>query len=195
MSETWNDGASERRLERLRERYGDVAVRERRTEVPVAQWEREGFSDDYVGSAYAWVVRPAADAPPLTPSMPTDAAPDGDRVLLVMARGRDAWGVPGGGVEGDETLERAAVREVREETGVACSLGEPVSVWRNEWVRGDGAVRAYSVHACFDARYEGGTVGIQSGELNGAAWFRRRPARLDDRLDDGIEARAAAFFG
>jgi len=32
--------------------------------------------------------------------------------------GQDFWGTPGGGVEDDETLERAALRELVEETGL-----------------------------------------------------------------------------
>ncbi|MCY4386084.1 MAG: NUDIX domain-containing protein [Desulfurellaceae bacterium] len=44
-----------------------------------------------------------------------------NRLLLVRRasrRGRGNWQVPGGFVEPDETIERAVVREVREESGV-----------------------------------------------------------------------------
>ena len=47
---------------------------------------------------------------------------DGKVKILLAARrtrrGDLAWGLAKGGIEPDETLERAAVREVREETGI-----------------------------------------------------------------------------
>ncbi len=70
-------------------------------------------------------------------------APD-DRVLLfrwshelLRSPRRRVWITPGGGIEGDETHEQAAIRELREETGMELPLGPCVWVrrhvfpWRN----------------------------------------------------------------
>lgn len=55
---------------------------------------------------------------------------DGDRVLLAKLRHPDAgtWTLPGGGVEFDETVEQAVVREIREETGYEAQAGALLGV-------------------------------------------------------------------
>lgn len=47
--------------------------------------------------------------------------------------GDDYWATPGGGLEQDETFEQAAIRELREETGIRIeTVGEPVAHRRFE---------------------------------------------------------------
>jgi 8-oxo-dGTP pyrophosphatase MutT (NUDIX family) len=65
-------------------------------------------------------------------------APD-DRVLLfkwthelLRSPSGSVWITPGGGLEGDETYEQAAMRELREETGITVPLG--ACVWTRRHV-------------------------------------------------------------
>ena len=48
----------------------------------------------------------------------------GDRVAVIHRPRYDDWTFPKGKLAADETLETAALREVEEETGLVCELGE-----------------------------------------------------------------------
>ncbi len=84
-------------------------------------------------------------------------------------RGDLAWGLPKGLVEPDETPEEAAVREVREETGleveVEASLGDIRYFYIWEGVR----VRK-TVHF-FLMRATGGDVSQHDHEMEDVQWF------------------------
>jgi 8-oxo-dGTP pyrophosphatase MutT (NUDIX family) len=189
----------ERRRERLLEEYGreDVELVETRWESPPEEFEEYvGVSrEGYIGGGYCWVTRTAEQLAALTESMPEEAAPDDGerRALLILGRADNGWGVPGGGQEDDETFEEAAVREVREETGVDCEITD---LFRVEHVErhctdpNDDRVN-HMLYVFFDADYTGGEIRIQPGELHGAAWFGEAP----ERLHPATEQRAAEWFG
>jgi len=181
MSETHvNREAVERRLARLDDEYG---VDYREDEQVVVDPERfpaeiDLSRDGYDGSSYVWTVRPPADAAPLTPSMPDEAGNDRDRVLLVLGRGGDRWGLPGGGREGEETFETGAVREVREETGIETRITDLFGVRYERRTAAGFDETLHTLRVVFEGRYQGGHVAIQPGELDGAAWLAERPRRV-----------------
>lgn len=81
------------------------------------------------------------------------------RVLLVQ-RGRPPgaglWAIPGGRQRLGETLQQAAEREIREESGIAIRAGEPI--YTTEHIERDaaGAVRYHYVIVDLAAEYLGG---------------------------------------
>jgi 8-oxo-dGTP diphosphatase len=101
-----------------------------------------------------------------------------ERILLALWNEcpAPAWTLPGGGVEQDETPERAAVREAREETGYDIELlrllGEDAfTVPPSE--RTGGARRPLrSIRLVFEARVVGGTLTDEvGGTTDRAAWI------------------------
>jgi len=165
------------RLARLDAEYGLDYREEETVDVDPERFPQEIrlSRDGYDGSSYVWVVRTPKDAGPLTESMPADAGNDRDRVLMILGRGGDRWGIPGGGREGEETFEEAAHREVTEETGIDCRITDLFGV-RYERRSADGFEEVlHTLRVVFEGRYEDGHIAIQPGELDGAAWLAERP--------------------
>ena len=83
---------------------------------------------------------------------------------------KDTWSVPGGSIELGERLFEAAIREVREETGVLIEP-EPIfqtvdAIYRDR----DGRIQYHYLIVYVLARYVGGTVRAAS-DASDAGWF------------------------
>ncbi len=59
-----------------------------------------------------------------------------DEILVVHRPAYDDWSFPKGKLEGDESDEAAALREVEEETGLRCRLGHELPTSRYRDARG-----------------------------------------------------------
>src|SRR5262245_61640588 len=79
-----------------------------------------------------------------------------DRILLVRRRYapmQGSWALPGGFLEIGETPDEAAVREAREETGLAVKLAELLGSFRGGGPRGGGVL-----FLCYRALVTGGRL-------------------------------------
>lgn len=92
------------------------------------------------------------------------------RSLLMVLQGRPdeepSWAVPGGSIEPDETPVQAAIREVKEETGLEVRIVRPYAV-----VEGVKEYSTYRVHYLQMGVVGGGMeVGDPDGLIHRAAW-------------------------
>ncbi|WIY05820.1 NUDIX domain-containing protein [Amycolatopsis mongoliensis] len=127
---------------------------------------------------------------------------DEGRILMIRRTDNDLYSIPGGQLELGETLAEAAVREVREETGIECEVTGVIGLYsdpKHVIAYDDGEVRQeFSI--CFHATPIGGSLRISS-ESREVAWFDRNkmdtlnihPAiRL--RITHAINGNSEVFF-
>ena len=99
-------------------------------------------------------------------------SPDGIEVALAARRtrrGELAWGLPKGLVEPDETPEEAALREVREESGLESQLEDSLGEIRYFYVWEGTRVR--KLVRFFLMRATGGDVSLHDDEMEDVRWF------------------------
>jgi 8-oxo-dGTP pyrophosphatase MutT (NUDIX family) len=97
----------------------------------------------------------------------------GDEVAVIVPKklspeGRQVLALPKGHPDGDETPEAAALREVREETGVDAELVGPLGDVRYWYQR--GGRRVAKVVSFFLLRYAGGSLDDHDAEVEEARW-------------------------
>ena len=93
------------------------------------------------------------------------------RVLLVHRPSYDDWSFPKGKLEPGETIEEAALREVREETGLDCRIIRKLATSRYRYrTRKEGRRRPKAVHYFLMERVRG-EIQVPGEEVDRAEWF------------------------
>ncbi|MEW6212716.1 MAG: NUDIX hydrolase [Acidobacteriota bacterium] len=94
----------------------------------------------------------------------------GKRVLLVHRPRYLDWSFPKGGVKEGETTEEAALREVEEETGLACRILGKLEIARYHYRTGKGNLRPKAVHYFLMEALSGHIV-TDGVEVDEARWL------------------------
>lgn len=127
---------------------------------------------------------------------------DAGRVLMIQRGDNDLWAIPGGAQEVGETPTGAALREVREETGLDVEITGLVGIYsdpRHVIAYDDGEVRQeFSI--CLRGRPVGGELAASS-ESKQVHWIE--PAQLDEltihqsvklRIEHGLQRRSQPYL-
>jgi 8-oxo-dGTP pyrophosphatase MutT (NUDIX family) len=124
---------------------------------------------------------------------------EGQTIEVVLAslrtrRGDLAWGLAKGGIEDEESAEDAAVREVREETGLLAEIEASLGETRYFYVWEDVRIRK-TVHF-FLMRHTGGNVEDRDDEMEEIRWFplERALKRAAYRGERDVLGRAAEML-
>ena len=95
-----------------------------------------------------------------------------DRALLIRLIAEDRWCLPKGTLEGRETPAQAAVREIREETGLEVRLGPLLTKQRYEHYRPKDGNNYRKTVTYFTAIRKGGRLELED-EFDAARWCTR----------------------
>jgi 8-oxo-dGTP diphosphatase len=106
--------------------------------------------------------------------------PDGD-LLLVRHEGVDMWVLPGGELDAGESFREAALRELREESGITARIEGLAMLGRVEFYCEDN--HTWGVLPVFEARAETFDIDVRDpdGEISEARWFTALPEGTRDR--------------
>lgn len=96
-----------------------------------------------------------------------------NKILLNLRSDTNTWGIPGGSLELEETLEEAAARELKEETNLQAENFKLLNVFsgRDVYFKYPNGDELYSVIALYLAENVTGNLKITDGESRKLSYF------------------------
>ena len=122
-------------------------------------------------------------------------------VVLVRPAGRSTWVLPKGHVEAGETVPQAAMREVREESGLTVGAIEPLGeisyVYSSRERNGATLTRIFKRVHFFLMEHTGGDPSAHDSETDEVAWltFDEALARATHPSEQELIAKARVMLG
>ena len=125
---------------------------------------------------------------------------DAGRVLLQnRSATEERWGFPGGVIEYGESAEEAAIREVREETGLVVEIGHLIGIYTSYFDLLPNGDQFQSILAAFQCSIIGGDLSIDGQETHDLAFVDPPSApelfnqQHQDILDDLVHQRRGVY--
>lgn len=109
-------------------------------------------------------------------------------VLLVHRPRYNDWSFPKGKLDEDESLEEAAIREVREETGLRSRIVRKLSVARYDYRTADGSRKPKAVHYYLMEPVKGKLRSSFDEEIDSVEWVpvQEAASRLSYEFDRAL---------
>ncbi len=97
----------------------------------------------------------------------------GEILLQRRSKTENIWGLPGGAVELGESIEEAAVREIKEETGLDIKVDYLIGIYSKYFTEYPNGDKAQSICYCFKALVVNGAFHIDNKETFDLQFFDR----------------------
>jgi ADP-ribose pyrophosphatase YjhB (NUDIX family) len=115
-----------------------------------------------------------------------------NEVLLQQRSDSGLWGLPGGLMELDDSIEQCAIREAKEELGIDVELTGFLGVFTNPMMRWRVSDKAKVICFSFTAKIIGGELKKGDHETNGFGYFAYDQLPTN-HANDNIEAIEAYY--
>jgi len=121
------------------------------------------------------------------------------QILLHKRADNGKWSLPGGAMEMNETAAEAAIREVKEETGLDIKIDELLGVYSNKYTELPNKDKYYGVGISFIGSVVGGNIIQKSNESTAVRFFdpdsipKLAFKQHDDIVNDYLSGRRGVY--